>query len=48
MDGESGQDLAAEALDLDKVGAGVPGRVQNAVCPADTRVWLLVSPQKPQ
>lgn len=49
MDGESGQNLAAQALDLDnQVGAGVPGKVQNVMCPADMGVWLLVSPQKPQ
>lgn len=49
MDGESGHNLAAQALDLDnQVGAGVPGRVQKATCPADTGVRLLVSPHKPQ
>lgn len=49
MDGKSGQDLADQALDLDnQVGAGVLGRVQNAMCPADTSVWLLASPYKPQ
>lgn len=49
MDGESGQNLADQALDLDnQVGAGVPGRVQNATCPADTGVWFLASPYKPQ
>lgn len=49
MDGDSGQDLAAQALGLDiQVGAGVPGRVQDATCPADMGVWLLVSLHKPQ
>lgn len=49
MDGESGQDLAAQALGLDiQVGAGVAGRVQDATCPADSGVWLLVSLHKPQ
>lgn len=49
MDGGSGQNLVTQELGLDnQVGAGVPpGKVQNATCPADTGVWLLVSPHKP-